>query len=256
MDGVRLQKVFSDNGILSRRKAEEAIEKGRVTVNGHPAAIGQKINPRRDIVALDGVNIPLQKNKKTITIMLNKPRGYVTTTADEMGRDCVADLVKDLAQRVYPIGRLDKVSEGLLLLTNDGELANLVMHPRNHISKTYRVTVRPGVTEDQALKLSTGVEIDGRMTLPAAVHVLSRDNERAVLQITIHEGRNRQVRKMCEAVGLVVARLKRTMVGPLKLGMLKPGEWRELAPSELIALRQSAQKAAARSEHERNARGK
>lgn len=249
MDGVRIHKVFSDNGILSRRKAEEAIERGRVTVNGHPASIGQKIDPRRDRIALDGVNITLEKKKQFLTIMLYKPRGYVTTTADEMGRDCVADLVKDAPRKVYPIGRLDKVSEGLLLLTNDGNLANLVMHPRNHISKTYRVTVRPGITEDQALRLSTGVEIDGRKTMPAAVHVLAREADRAVMQITINEGRNRQVRKMCEAVGLTVARLKRTMVGPLKLGMLKPGQWRELTAAELTALRASAQKAAARGDN-------
>ena len=247
--GVRIQKVLSDNGVMSRRKAEEAILQNRVQVNGRPAGIGQKINPRKDLLSLDGINVPLQKRKKNLYIMLNKPRGYVTTTSDEMGRACVSDLVADAPQRVYPIGRLDKVSEGLLLFTNDGSFADTVMHPRNHISKTYRATVKPGVTEDQLLKLSSGVEIDGAATLPAAVHVITREPERAVIQITIFEGRNRQIRKMCEAVGLTVARLKRVSVGPLKLGMLKSGKWRELTASELTALRNSAQKAINRQKH-------
>lgn len=251
--GTRIQKVLSDNGILSRRKAEEAILQKRVQVNGRPAEIGQKIDPKRDVIALDGVNVALSRRKQNFYIMLNKPRGYVTTTSDEMGRACVSDLVADAPQRVYPVGRLDKVSEGLLLLTNDGHFANTVMHPRNHISKTYRATVRPGVTEEQLLKLATGVEIDGVMTLPATVHVVTRDPERAVVQITIFEGRNRQIRKMCEALGLTVARLKRTSVGPLKLGMLKPGKWRELTASELIAIRNSANKAMNKRVHEENA---
>lgn len=249
-DGIRIQKVLSDNGIMSRRKAEEAILQGRVRVNGHQCEIGQKVNPRKDVIALDGVNIQLQRHKRNVYIILNKPRGYVTTTSDEQGRACVADLVADAPARVYPIGRLDKVSEGLLLLTNDGDFANTVMHPRNHVSKTYRATVRPGVTEDQLLRLTSGVEIDGAVTLPAVVHVVTREPGRAVLQITIYEGRNRQIRKMCEAVGLEVARLKRTSVGPVKLGMLKPGEWRELTAQELQGLRGAAKKAENKSKHE------
>ena len=248
--GIRIQKVLSDNGVMSRRKAEEAILKRRVEVNGRPAKIGQKINPRKDIIAIDGVNIQLNKRKQNVYIMLNKPRGYVTTTSDEMGRTCVLDLVADAPQRVYPVGRLDKTSEGLLLLTNDGGFADSIMHPRGHISKTYRATVKPGVTEDQLLRLSSGVEIDGVMTLPATVHVVAREPERAVIQITIFEGKNRQIRKMCEALGLEVARLKRVSVGPLKLGMLKTGKWRLLTASELTALRNCVQKATNRQKHE------
>lgn len=253
---IRIQKVLSDNGILSRRKAEEAIEKGRITVNGRPCAIGQKVNPARDIIALDGVNLPIQKRRKNVYIILNKPRGYITTTSDERGRQIVTDLVADAPAKVYPVGRLDKVSEGLLLMTNDGDLANAIMHPRGHVSKTYRVTVRPDISEEQLIKLSTGVKIDGKETLPATVHVITREPGRVVLQLTIYEGRNRQVRKMCEAVGLTVARLKRTSIGPIRLGMLRPGEWRELTPSELIALRNAVQKSINRTQNEEQRGGR
>lgn len=240
--GIRIQKVLSDNGVMSRRKAEEAIQKGRITVNGHPATIGNPVNPARDVIALDGVRVQIHRKKHNVYIMLHKPRGFVTTTADELGRRCVTELVADAGEKVYPVGRLDRNSEGLLLLTNDGGFANMVMHPSNHISKTYRVTARPDITDEQAAQMSAGVMIDGKMTLPATVLVLEKSAGRVVLQITIQEGRNRQVRRMCEAVGLTVARLKRTSVGPLKLGMLQPGEWRELKPSELIALRNAASK--------------
>ena len=194
------------------------------------------------MIAIDGVRVQLRKKKQNVYIMLHKPRGFVTTTSDELGRRCVTDLVKDAPAHVYPVGRLDRNSEGLLLLTNDGAFANLVMHPSNHISKTYRVTVRPDVSDEQAAKMSAGVMLDGRMTLPATVLVLEKQDGRVVLQITIQEGRNRQVRRMCEAVGLEVARLKRTSVGPLKLGMLQPGQWRELRPAEVAALRNAASK--------------
>lgn len=235
--GIRIQKVLSDNGIMSRRKAEEAILAGRVSVNGRRCEIGRKVDPKRDVIALDGENIQLSKKKENVYIILNKPRGYVTTTSDELGRRSVMDLIADAPARVYPVGRLDRNSEGLLLLTNDGELANRIMHPSSHISKTYRATVRGMVGEEQLIRMSTGVEIDGKSTLPATVHVLEKEADRSVLQITLFEGRNRQIRKMCEAVGLEVVRLKRGSVGPLKLGMLAPGQWRELKPSELIALR-------------------
>lgn len=242
LKGIRIQKVLSDNGIMSRRKAEEAVAKGRVTVNGHPATLGNPINPARDVITIDGARIILQKKKENYYIMLHKPRGFVTTTADEMGRRCVTDLVSDAPGKVYPVGRLDRNSEGLLLLTNDGAFANTIMHPSNHISKTYRVTARPDITDEQAAKMSAGIMLDGKLTLPATVLVLEKGEGRVVLQVTIQEGRNRQVRRMCEAVGLEVARLKRTSIGPLKLGMLPPGEWRELKPSELIALRNAATK--------------
>lgn len=242
--GIRIQKVMTDNGIMSRRKTEEAIQQGRITVNGRPAQVGQPINPRRDVVAVDGVRVQFQKKKHNAYIMLHKPRGYVTTTSDELGRNCVADLVKEAPERVYPVGRLDRNSEGLLLFTNDGEFANMMMHPSNKITKTYRVTVRPDITDEQAAKMASGIELDGKKTLPATVLVLEKQEGRVVLQMTISEGRNRQIRRMCEAVGLEVARLKRTSVGPLKLGMLQPGQWRELRPAELIALRNAAKKTA------------
>jgi 23S rRNA pseudouridine2605 synthase len=169
--------------------------------------------------------------------MMNKPRGYVTTVSDELDRRCVMDLLEDVEERVYPIGRLDRNSEGLLLFTNDGEFANSIMHPSRHIAKTYRVTVRPDISDDQLVQLSSGIEIDGRKTMPANVVVKEKQQGRVVMLITIHEGRNRQIRKMCEAVGLEVARLRRVSIGPLRLGMLKPGAWRELTADELRALR-------------------
>jgi 23S rRNA pseudouridine2605 synthase len=241
---VRIQKVLSEQGVMSRRAAEDAVARGRVTVNGRRCETGQKIDPRRDIVAIDGARVEFSRGKsKKVYIMLHKPRGYVTTNSDEHGRKCIADLVQDAPAKVYPIGRLDKVSEGLLLLTNDGAFANDVMHPSGHVSKTYRVTVRSGVTEEQLIKLSSGVELDGKKTLPAAAHVITREADRTVIQLTICEGRNRQVRRMCEAVGLEVVRLKRTSVGPLTLGMLPPGKWRNLTPAELVSIRASVKKA-------------
>ena len=244
---VRIQKVLSEHGIMSRRAAEQAILDGRVSVNGRPCGTGQKIDPRRDVVAIDGERVELARGRR-VYIMLNKPRGYVTTTSDELGRGCVADLVGDAPEKVYPVGRLDRLSEGLLLMTNDGAFANDIMHPSGHVSKTYRVTVRPQVTEEQIIRLSTGIELDGKKTLPATVHVITREPGRTVMNLTIYEGRNRQVRRMCEDVGLEIARLRRISVGPLKLGMLPPGQWRELKPAELTALRASVKKAKNRSE--------
>lgn len=240
--GIRIQKALSDNGTMSRRKAEEAVSQGRVTVNGRPAKPGHPINPARDVIAIDGVRVVFERKKQNYYIMLHKPRGYVTTMQDEQGRHCITELVKDIPARVYPVGRLDRNSEGLLLMTNDGNFANTIMHPSNHINKTYRVTVRPSITDEQAAQMASGVMIDGKKTLPATIVVLEKQEGRVVLQVTIHEGRNRQVRRMCEAVGLEVARLKRVAIGPLKLGMLRPGEWRALKPSELVALRNAASK--------------
>ena len=174
--------------------------------------------------------------------MMNKPRGYVTTVSDEQGRRCVMDLLEGVEERVYPVGRLDMNSEGLLLFTNDGSFANDMMHPSRHVTKTYRVTVRPDVTDEQTVALSEGVMIDGKRTAPAVVKVLTKEPGRVVMEIIIHEGRNRQVRKMCETVGLEVARLKRTSVGPLRLGMLKPGAVRDLTSEELKAIRNAVKK--------------
>ena len=242
MEKVRIQKIIADSGMCSRRKAEELISSGKVTVNGRPCKLGDKALPNKDIIAVSGENISVPKRRRLYYIMLHKPRGYVTTMSDELDRKCVTELLKGVPERVYPIGRLDKNSEGLLLFTNDGGFANDIMHPSRHISKTYRVTVRPDITEQQLVELSSGVEIDGEMTKECNVVVLDKKPGRVVLQMTIFEGRNRQIRKMCEAVGLEVARLKRTSVGPLKLGMLKPGDYRELKPDELRALRSAVSK--------------
>lgn len=241
----RIQKIISDCGITSRRKAEELISSGRVTVNGRPCRLGDKADPKKDVIGIDGERIITDEKKSNIYIMLNKPRGYVTTMSDDRGRKCVTELLDGVTERVYPIGRLDKNSEGLLLFTNDGNFANMIMHPSCHISKTYRVTVRPDITDEQIVELSTGIDLDGKMTLPATVLVLSKEVGRVVLQIIIKEGRNRQIRRMCEAVGLEVARLKRTAIGPLKLGMLEPGKYRLLTSAEIMSLRNAVQKSSA-----------
>ena len=231
---IRLQKYLSEAGVASRRKAEEMIRSGLVRVNGAVAQIGDSVDPKKDTVAVRGKVIKKQTNLRYI--LLNKPRGYVTTTDDELGRKCVLELVKDVKERIYPVGRLDRVSEGALILTNDGAFANAMMHPSKHVPKTYRVTVRPEAKSEQIDILSTGVEIDGRMTAPAEVRVLQKEEGRAVLEIVLYEGRNRQIRKMCEAVGLEVARLKRTAVGSVKLGMLQTGQWRDLTEDEVEKL--------------------
>ncbi|MBP0972525.1 MAG: rRNA pseudouridine synthase [Oscillospiraceae bacterium] len=236
MAATRIQKLLADAGFCSRRKAEELIRQGRVQRNGRPVDLGDKADPR-DIITVDGQRINIPKKKKLRYIMLHKPRGYVTTVSDELERRCVMDLLEDVEERVYPIGRLDRNSEGLLLLTNDGAFANGIMHPSRHVSKTYRVTVRPAVTEEQLVALADGIELDGKKTLPAVVVVMTNEPGRVVLQMTIKEGRNRQIRRMCEAVGLEVARLRRTSIGPLKLGMLAPGKWRDLTAEELRAIR-------------------
>ncbi len=231
---VRLQKYLSECGVASRRKAEDLIAAGKVKVNGKPATIGDKIDPGRDTVVVAGKKV--RKSKKNTYIMLHKPRGFITTLSDEMGRKCVAQLIEDVGTRVYPVGRLDRDSEGLLLLTDDGEFANALTHPTHHVPKTYRVTIRPTITEDQITALTTGIEIDGRMTMPSEVRVLEKKEGRVVIEIIIYEGRNRQIRKMCDALGLEVARLKRTQIGSVKLGMLKQGDWRNLTDEEVHKL--------------------
>lgn len=236
MEKIRIQKMIADIGYCSRRKAEELISRNRVKLNGHPVKLGDKCG-YNDLITIDGERLYMPRKKNFVYIMMNKPRGYVTTVSDELDRRCVMDLLEGVEERVYPVGRLDRNSEGLLLFTNDGELANSIMHPSRHISKTYRVTVRPDITDEQLVKLSGGIEIDGKMTLPANVVVKEKQQGRVVMLITIREGRNRQIRKMCEAVGLEVARLRRVSIGPLRLGMLKPGAWRELTADELRALR-------------------
>lgn len=233
---VRLQKYMADLGIASRRKSEQMIADGMVKVNGRTAAIGDKVNPKRDKVTVRGRKIAAGAKAKRYYIMLNKPRGYVTTMSDEMGRKCVAELVKDIPARIYPVGRLDRDSEGLLLMTNDGEFANRVTHPSKHVYKVYRVTVRPAINEEQLVEMSSGMVIDGKKTAPAEVRVVQREEGRCVLEIILREGRNRQIRKMCEQLGLEVPRLKRIAVGQVKLGGLKSGAWRELTKDEIHRL--------------------
>lgn len=233
---VRLQKMLADCGVDSRRKCEELIRRGSVKVNGKVAVIGDKVDPYTDKVYVKGKRVTAAAKPKYRYIMLNKPRGYVTTMSDERGRKCVAELIEDIEERVYPIGRLDKDSEGMLLLTNDGEFANHIMHPKKHINKVYRVTVRPAITEEMVEKLQTGIVLDGRKTAPAQVRVVTKQEGRVVLEIVIREGRNRQIRRMCESLGLEVARLKRIAVGTVKLGGLKQGMYRDLSADEIKRL--------------------
>ncbi len=231
---VRLQKYLSECGVASRRKSEELIVAGSVKINGVKAILGDKVDPFKDKVTVKGK--PVRKIDQKVYLMLHKPRGFITTMSDEQGRKCVADLTEDAPQKVYPVGRLDRDSEGLLLMTNDGEFSNLMMHPRSHVSKTYRVTVRPPVTEQMLDTLAAGIVIDGRRTAPCEVEIIEKDDNRIVLRFVLYEGRNREIRRMCEAVGLEVARLKRVAIDTLKLGMLPQGKWRELSEQEVKRL--------------------
>jgi 23S rRNA pseudouridine2605 synthase len=228
---------MAECGVASRRKSEELIEQGKVKVNGHPAHLGDKVNPKKDIVTVRGERIA--KEDRMYYIVLNKPRGYVTTVSDELGRKTVMDLV-DCEARVYPVGRLDKDSEGLLILTNDGSFANALTHPKHNYAKVYRVTVRPAVTAEMLERMRSGIEIDGRKTAPCDVTVITEEEGRVVLEFILREGRNRQIRKMCEAEGIEVARLKRTAIGPVKLGMLQTGKTRRLTDNEVKKLLRSS----------------
>lgn len=231
---IRLQKHLSQCGIASRRKAEELIENGRVRINGRVASLGDKVDPKRDKVTVNGKNVVPVTEK--VYIMLHKPRGFVTTMKDELDRKCVSDLVKNVGTKVYPVGRLDRNSEGLLIMTNDGELANALTHPSAQVNKTYRVTVKGAVTDEQIDKMASGIKLDDKVTQPCDIFVMERKEDRTVLCFIIHEGINRQIRRMCEAVKLEVMRLKRTEIAGVKLGMLKQGDWRELNDRELQRL--------------------
>lgn len=233
MEEVRIQKYLADCGVMSRRKAEEEIAAGKVMINGRRALIGQKVRPGKDFVTFQGKTVV--PSGKKIYIKLNKPRGYVSTMSDEKGRKCVADLVKNVPERVYPIGRLDLDSEGLLLMTNDGALANALMHPKSGVEKVYVVKVRTAPDEEQMKKLNGPMELDGYTILPCRVTC----PEPAIptkLRFILKEGRNRQIRKMCEQVGLEVTRLKRISEGKVQLGSLRSGTWEELEEKELRAL--------------------
>lgn len=238
---LRLQKFMSECGVCSRRKSEELILQGKVKVNGKIANLGDKINPYKDKVEVQGKTIKRTKEKRYI--MLHKPRGFVTTMSDEMGRKDITMLVNDIEERVYPIGRLDKNSEGLLILTNDGEFANLTAHPKTHIPKTYRVTVRPPITDEMLNSLITGVKLDdGYVTVPAEVQIVQSEDNRIVLLMTIYEGKNRQIRRMCEALNIELIRLKRIAVGEVRLGMLPQGKWRDLTEQEVRSLYSEAKR--------------
>ena len=231
----RLQKIISASGLMSRRAAEELIAAGKVSVNGVTAALGDKAEAGVDKILVDGKALPSAGEK--LYIMLNKPRGYVTTLSDEKGRKNVTELIKELGTRLYPVGRLDMYSEGLLLMTNDGDFANRLMHPSHEIDKCYHTWVK-GEDMGWAVELlRCPMEIDGYVTSPAEVDILELKGEEALLAITIHEGRNRQVRKMCEAAGLKVTRLMRVSEGGVELGTLKSGKCRRLTEEELDMLR-------------------
>ncbi|MBE6958612.1 MAG: rRNA pseudouridine synthase [Ruminococcaceae bacterium] len=229
----RLQKILSARGMASRRKAEEWITAGRVQVNGQIARLGDTADPETDEILVDGKPLPSQE--KYVYIMLNKPRGYVTTLSDEKGRLNVAQLVEDCGVRVYPVGRLDMDSEGLLLLTNDGAFANRLMHPKCEVDKTYEVSVR-GYHPAATVLLGRSIELDGYPIKQPQVKLLRQEGERAKYLVTIHEGRNRQVRRMCEAAGMSVTKLRRIREGSLELGKLPLGKWRYLTESELAGL--------------------
>ena len=233
----RIQKIMSEQGLCSRRAAEQIIAEGRVKVNGHPVKVGDKMDPNRDVLHVDDERIYIQKNQQLYYLALYKPRGYVTTASDELGRKTVMELVSDIPARLYPVGRLDKDSEGLLLMTNDGAFAQAVTHPSGGISKLYRVTVQPRADESQILKMSSGVVLDdGTKTMPCAINVVTDEPGRTVMEMTLKEGKNREIRRMCEAVGLEVARLKRIQIGGVKMGMLKQGDWRDLTEIEVKKL--------------------
>ena len=236
MEEVRIHKFLADSGIMSRRAAEEAIKKGLVRVNGENAELGMKITVGLDKVEYNGRPV-IAQNKRHDYIILNKPVGYVTTMSDEKGRPCIADLISDLDCRVYPVGRLDYDSEGLLLLTNDGEMTARLTHPRHGIPKYYNVTVKGQVTMQQRKQLASEMVIDGYKIMPVKNEVVSMKEDKTVLGMELYEGRNRQIRKMCEKVGLQVVRLRRIAIGQIQIGNLKPGCWKRLTGAQIEYLK-------------------
>ena len=242
MEKIRLQKYFTMCGEMSRRAAENEIAAGNVTVNGVVASLGDKIDPKCDTVRL-GTKIIAPAQSGHTYIMLNKPMGYVTTMSDEKGRKCVLELVADCPARVYPVGRLDMYSEGLLVFTDDGELANRLMHPSHSFEKVYKVKVKGELSDESIKALTSPMELDGYALRPIKAEVIARGrkdlsgNVYSVLLITLHEGRNRQIRKMCEKCGITVMRLKRISVGPIELGSLESGKWRRLTDAEVSLLK-------------------
>lgn len=232
--GERLQKIIAERGVTSRRKAEEWISQGRVTVNGTVALLGQTAEADTDEIRVDGK--PLPRREENVYILLNKPRGYVTTLSDEKGRKNAAQLVADCGTRVYPVGRLDMDSEGLLIFTNDGAFANEWMHPKHEVNKTYEVWVT-GYAPGAEVKLAKPICLDGYTIRPPVVRLLKAEGDKARFLVTIHEGRNRQVRRMCQAAGMHCTRLRRIREGTLELGSLPLGKWRYLTQEEINGLK-------------------
>lgn len=244
MEKIRISKYFTDCGVMSRRAAEEEIRAGKVTVNGHVSELGEKIEPGVDTVIYRGAEIKPRSEEK-ICIMLNKPRGVVCTASDEKGRTNVTELcrgVKDdqgKAVRLYPVGRLDMDSDGLLLLTNDGELANKLTHPRHSIPKIYRVTLRGAFEPESVSVLGEPIVIDGRLTMRVNVKYVSGNDSETVVEFELYEGRNRQIRRMCEEHGVRILRLQRIAIGKLKLGDIAEGKWRRLTHDEIEYLKKT-----------------
>ncbi len=232
-EGERIQKVLARAGVGSRRAVEAMIEAGRIRVNGQRARLGGRVDPAKDEVLLDGSPVPLAAG--LVHYLLNKPAGVVSSAADPQGRPTVVDLV-DSDRRLWPVGRLDVATEGAIIVTNDGELAQRLTHPSYEVSKTYLAEVAGEVSHEALRTLRTGVELDDGVTAPARVDLVDKGGGRSLLELELTEGRNRQVRRMCEAVGYPATRLVRTAIGPLSLGRLKPGVWRRLAPLEIQSL--------------------
>ncbi len=235
MDSQKLQKYFSDCGVMSRRAAEEEIKKGKVRVNGELAELGQRIDTENDVVEYKGKRI-LPQSERKIYIMLNKPRGYVTTLSDEKGRHTVKELTKNAGARVFPVGRLDMDSDGLLLLTNDGALTQRLTHPKHQIPKIYHVFLASVPSNDALKLLRSPLVIDGYTIMPVKTEVISVNQGKAILEMTLFEGRNRQIRKMCAAAELKITRLSRVAIGKISLGSLPEGHWRELSEDEVAYL--------------------
>ncbi|MBP5270635.1 MAG: rRNA pseudouridine synthase [Clostridia bacterium] len=239
MNSVKLQKYIADCGVLSRRAAEREIEAGKVKVNGAVAAIGDRVTQGEDRVVWNGRGITPKTKTRTV-VALNKPRGYVSTSDDEKGRKKITDLVSDLGRRLYPVGRLDMASEGLIFLTDDGDFANLLTHPKYHLAKVYRVSVAGNPDDEVIASLAEPIVIDGRKTMPAKVALIDRLSDGCRIEFTLFEGRNRQIRRICEKAGLEVKRLKRVRIGTVSVNGIAPGKYRILSDSEVSVLKKLA----------------
>ena len=236
MEEIRLQKYISDCGVMSRRAAEAEIAAGRVTVNGRVAELGKKIDPSKDKIEIGGK--PLRKERNGYTyVMINKPRGFLSSAKDDRGRKCVTELVSDIKARLYPVGRLDMDSDGLLILTNDGDLTNRLTHPKHEIPKIYHVKVKPAPSEKQLRVLSSPIVMDGYEIQPVEIETIAADEDSAILEMKLYEGRNRQIRRMCEEADLKVLWLTRIAIGELKLGYMGRGKWRYLSNEEVDYLK-------------------